>query len=380
LDCSIQRIEYFVNVKLTVQIKLLPDAAQFEALRQTLELSNQAANRLSEIAWEAKEFRQFPLHRIAYKTITAEFPQLSSQCVIRLNGKVTDAYKLDQKVMRRFRPYGSICYDCRILRFMLDQSMVSIWTVPGRLKIAYACSEKTRKLLELPKGESDLILRGKDWFLNVSVEVPEALEKEALDWIGIDLGLNKLAQDSDGHTYGNAGQVAKIRKRRWRQRKRLQTKGTRSAKRVLRRLSGREARFIHHTNHTISKQICAQAERTERGIVLENLKGIRRRIKAGKCQRRILHSWAFADLQSKIVYKGRLLGVPVKFVDPRNTSRTCPACGCIDKANRNGQVFACIRCGFTADADTNGANNIRLAAIDRPHERDGVRAYVQLIE
>lgn len=362
------------GLKLTVQIKMMPSDAQKAALKETLETANSAANRLSELAWIKKEFRQFPMHRLFYKLIRAEF-SLSSQVVIRLNSKVADAYKMDVKTRRTFRKHGSISYDARILEFKLAASTVSIWTVAGRLKhIPFVCGERQRKLLALPKGESDLIFQNGKWLLNVTVDVPEDREQEAVEWFGIDLGLVNVAASSDGHIFGEAKKIAGIRNRRWRQRKRLQKKGTRSAKRVLRRLSGRESRMISLENHAISKQICGIAKRTNRGIALEDLKHIRSRIRANKKQRRILHSWAFADLQAKILYKSRLIGVPVKFVDARNTSRQCPACGSIDKKNRpTRDRFACKSCGFTADADTNAAGNIsRRAAIILPNERASV--------
>ena len=370
-------------MKLTVQIKLLPTSEQANALRETMETANAAANRLSCLAWNKKEFRQFPMHHLFYKQIRAEFP-LSAQVVVRLLAKVAYAYKSNYKTQHVFRKHGSISYDARILDFQLPQSTVSIWTVKARLKhLPFVCGERQRKLLELPKGESNLILCNEKWFLNVTIDVPEEREQEAVGWLGIDLGLVNLAQSSDGQTFGDARKVAGIRNRRWRQRKRLQAKGTRSAKRVLHRLSGRERRFVQITNHIIAKQISVVAKRTKRGIALENLKGIRTRIRANKKQRRILHSWAFADLQSKIVYKSRLIGVPVKFVDPRNSSRTCPACGSVSKKNRpTRNKFACQSCGFTADADTNGAVNLRQRAIStvavkRPNEREGAMAHVQ---
>jgi transposase len=84
-------------------------------------------------------------------------------------------------------------------------------------------------------------------------------------------------------------------------------------------------------------------------------------------------------LQSKIAYKCRLNGIAIKFIDARNTSQTCPVCGNVAKSNRKTRDrFACVNCGLTADADTNAAGIIsRRAAIDRPYERDGIRAQVQ---
>lgn len=293
---------------------------------------------------------------------------------------MVDAYKLDTETCRTFRPLGSFPYDERILAWNMAKSSVSIWTVEGRKHIPFICGSLQLEMLQHERGQADLVFCDGKFYLFVTVTLPETKIPKCKSWLGVDLGLKNLAKSSDGQTFGDAQKVAGIRKRRWRQRKRLQSKGTRSARRVLKRLSGRESRFIHHENHVISKQICHVAKRTNRGIALEDLKGIRSRIRAGKAQRRVLHSWAFHDLQSKIAYKCRLIGVPLKFVDPRNSSRTCPACGSISKKNRpTRDNFACQSCGFTADADTNAACEIaRRAAIDRPDERKGVKVQVQV--
>jgi IS605 OrfB family transposase len=136
-------------------------------------------------------------------------------------------------------------------------------------------------------------------------------------------------------------------------------------------LSGQEARFARDVNHTIGKRIVREAQRTKRGIALENLKHIRMRVRARKSQRTVLHSWSFFQLQACIAYKAALAGVPIALVDPRNTSRTCPACGRIDKANRPSQTtFRCVSCGCAGHADTIAAGNIRVlgrAAVMQPH-------------
>ena len=152
-------------------------------------------------------------------------------------------------------------------------------------------------------------------------------------------------------------------------RRKLQKKGTKSAKRLLRKRRIKESRFSSHTNHSISKQIVATAERTGRGIAIENLDGIRTRIRASRSQRRVLHSWAFGDLQSKIAYKAARAGLPVCHVDPRNTSRECRVCGHTEKANRKTRdLFACLACGHTADADVNAARVIASRAeVIRPY-------------
>ncbi|WP_323186992.1 transposase [Streptomyces sp. NBC_00365] len=74
-------------------------------------------------------------------------------------------------------------------------------------------------------------------------------------------------------------------------------------------------------------------------------------------------SWSFAQLGAFIAYKARKAGVPVVYVDPAYTSRTCAECGHIDKANRVSQAwFACRNCGFVDHADRNSSRNIRARA------------------
>ena len=121
-------------------------------------------------------------------------------------------------------------------------------------------------------------------------------------------------------------------------------------------------------NHEISKRIVSKAQRTNSGIALENLKGIRERTRVRKSQRRTMHSWSFHQLREFVCYKAALAGVSVVFVDPRNTSRKCPDCGCVDKRNRpERDTFRCVSCSFAGEADSIAAVNIGRAAVDRPN-------------
>lgn len=349
-------------VKLTVQIKLLPTPEQSEVLRKTLETVNCAANRLSQLAWDSKEFRRFPLHKTFYHQIRREFP-LSAQLVCLLNAKVVDAYKIDRKAQRVFRKHGCIAYDPRCLNIKLPKSEVSIWTLPGRSVMSFVCGDNQRALLTYPRGESDLILRSGKWFLSITVDVPEDKEIEAIDVLGVDMGIVNIAYDSDGTSYSGS-KLNKIRNRNRSLRRKLQRKGTKSAKRLLKKRSRKEGRFSKDTNHVISKSIVQTAKRTNRAIAVENLSGIRSRIRASKRERTKLHSWAFAELGEMISYKAKRNGVKVLRIDPRNTSKACSKCGHTEKANRKTQSeFACKSCGHSENADRNGAGNIRLKGL-----------------
>lgn len=357
-------------MKLIAQVKLQPTPDQAEALRQTMLAYNDAANYISDQAWMRKSFRAYDLHHATYYAVRERFG-LSAQLTIRVIKDVADAYKLDTKRKRTFRRMGSVTYDSRVLRWMLDKSEVSIWTMTGRQKMSFVCGERQRQMLETLQGEADLVYRNGEWYLHQPCNILEDDGFDPDEWLGVDLGIVNIATTSDGATFTGAD-VLGVRKRRRRQRKRLQAKTTSSARRVLRRLSGREARFARDVNHQISKRIVEEAKRTARGIALEDLSGIRGRVRLRRSQRDNLHSWSFYQLQSYISYKAKLHGVPVKVIDPRYTSQTCSRCGHVAKANRPSQdSFLCVVCGHAANADHNAAINIGRRAAVRPPNVSG---------
>ncbi|MGW2372726.1 zinc ribbon domain-containing protein [Kitasatospora sp. NPDC001683] len=107
----------------------------------------------------------------------------------------------------------------------------------------------------------------------------------------------------------------------------------------------------------MSKSLVTTAERTSRGIALEDLTGIRERVKAKHDRRYRLHSWAFAQLGAFVAYKAERAGVPVVHVDPRITSRQCSSCRHTHRTNRVDQAtFSCRACGTTMHADDGGTS------------------------
>jgi IS605 OrfB family transposase len=247
----------------------------------------------------------------------------------------------------------------------------------GREKVPFRCGDYQRELLR--KGlikQSDLVRRrdGK-WFLMVSVVLPDDEELKVTDLLGVDMGIAEIAADSDGNKHSGSA-LNKIRHRNHSLRKKLQRKGTKSAKRLLKKRSRKEALFARDCNHVISKKIVLLAKRTNRAIAIEDLKDIGRRIRVRKSQRYGLKSWAFLQLGQFIAYKAQGAGVPVLFIDPAYTSQRCSQCGHTERANRKSRSeFSCKKCGHTSHADTNGSQNIRLKGLEvlrtgafiRPH-------------
>ena len=354
-------------MKLTAKVKLCPTAEQAILLKQTLERANRACNYISDRAWETKTFGQFAIHRLTYTENRTRF-DLTAQVVVRCISKVADAYKLDRKHKRTFRPHGGIAYDNRILNWRMASSTVSIWCLGGRQVVPFAAGPRQLELLAYQQGETDLVTIGGKWYLFGVCDIEEPTPLDIADVLGVDLGVTNIAADSDGNIYSSA-QVNGLRARQRRLRQKLQAKSTRSAKRLLARRRQKESGFAKDINHVISKRIVVTAQGTGRGIALEDLSGIRDRVTVRRPQRATLHSWSFFQLRQFVAYKAQRAGVPVYLVDPRNTSRTCPECGCIDQRNRpNQHTFSCVACGFSGLADHIAAVNIsRRAIVNRPN-------------
>ena len=338
---------------------------QADALRATLEAFNAACNYLAGVAFDLGSANKYKLQQAAYHAARERFG-LSSQMAVRAISKVCEAFKRDRSKRPEFRPHGALPYDERFMSWKgLDR--VSLLTLAGRLVIPVRFGPYQAARLDRRQGQADLLFRDGKWFLAVTVDAPAAESLDPEGVLGVDLGLVNVATDSDGNQYTGALLLG-TRRRHRRTRTRLQGKGTKSAKRLLKQRRRKEARFQRHQNHVISKEIVAGAKDTKRAIALEDLTGIRERIRSRKPQRATLSSWAFAQLRTFIAYKAQAAGVPVVLVDPRNTSRTCPACGHCEQANRKSQhQFLCVACGCAGHADHFAAENIRRAALSLPY-------------
>jgi putative transposase len=379
-------------VKQVIKLRVLPSDGEAAALDQTLRTCNAAASWLSAQMHAARVFRKIDVQHRFYTELRVRFG-LAAQPAIRVIGKVTDAYASlraniaagnygppgsdrrrrveDSPIV--FRPSAAQPFDVRCLSWQFPDEVgraatVSIWTVSGRMKsVQIMGNPKHLMLLRSRKiGETDLIYQDGKWFLHATVEVPEApLAEPANGFVGVDMGIVNIATTSTGKK-ASGSRLNSYRKRRARLRRRLQAKHTSSARRLLKKQRRKETRFAADLNHQISKRIVAEAERTGCGIAVEELTGIRYRVRLRKPQRATLHSWAFAQLGSFLAYKAKQAGVAFVEVDPAYTSQTCSACGWVDKRNRRSQaVFECGRCCFVGHADHNAAINIAFRGVER---------------
>lgn len=347
---------------LTEHLKLGVSPEQTELVLEMMRMSNTAANRVAEIAFEHKTSNRARVHKLTYYLLRDEF-KLPAQLAIRAISKACSAYKRDKKIKPVFRPLGAVEQDRSTLSW--KGSVVSILSLQGRIKVPILY--QGRYPPSARRKGAELIYRDGKFYLAVFVDVPDSPLIANEKWLGVDLGIVNIAVDSDGTHHSDKG-LRVVHRRNRELRAKLQKIGTKSAKRLLKKRCRKETRFAKDVNHCISKAVVSKAKGTEHGIKLEDLKGIRDRITVRKAQRADHSSWAFFQLRMFIEYKAILSGVRVAVVDPRNTSRTCLECGLIDKRSRKTRDwFKCIQCGFAGPADYIGAINISRAAITQPN-------------
>jgi putative transposase len=385
---------------ITAKLKLNLTTEQKVLVSQTALAYRDALNYTSQVAFDAgKTSNGAKLQKAVYNELRVRFG-LGAQMACNVPRQVSSTFKtLWTKVKqsndaiakgytkRRYKGLDKapkyISRTCT-LNYQRDYSFkterqVSIITLQGRIVVPYDGYNKHLDLIAngASIGAAKIVYQrsAKTYYLMVSVEVetPELDPLKITRVSGVDVGMRYLAVETDLKNKSKfySGKEARHKANRYHKaRMTLQRKGTRSAKRRLIALSGRERRFIVDVNHQISKDIA----KPNSLIGLENLTGIRDRTrtksgkKASKKRRRANRNkakWSFAELHGYIDYKANLNGSLATKVPAHYTSKSCPKCGHTSDANRpkKGLLFRCECCGHELHADLVGARNIAMRAL-----------------
>lgn len=346
-------------MQLTVKIKLLPTLSQKETLLRTMAAFNSAANDAAKAGFEHKVFSQPSVHSLVYFDIRKTYG-LTAQLAVRAIGKAVECFKRDKNVCPKFKARSAVVYDDRIMSFK-GLTHVSLASLDGRLVIPMVIAgyQDARLQQAVKTGQADLVYIQGVFYLLLSITLDDTPLLATTNVLGVDFGIVEIATDSEGNSY-TGKDVEEYRVRTQNLRSALQSCGTRSAKRHLKRIRHKESNYRRTKNHQISRQIVEFAKARNSSICLEDLKGIGKRIRFKKSQRARMTGWSFHQLRTFVEYKAEQAGIAITIIDPRNTSRTCSKCGHCEKANRKSQSkFECKICGHAENADINAAKNIR---------------------
>lgn len=350
----------------TIRIRLTPSVAQAELLVETSRQFTHAFNQAVRLGWEAGVANATKLHYLAYYPLKTDHPTLVSDLINQARVKAAEALRSAfalRKHARKVRmPASDACpprYNVHTYKVDWESQTVRMSTTSGRQTIRFEVPAYCAHYAGYPVDTADLINRDGVWWLHVIVTVPAPAVQPSDEVVGVDLGLAQPAVTSNNQFLGK--RVWKDREGRLFYLKRqLQRKGTKSARRHLRKLRGKQARFRRDCDHVLAKQI-VQSAAPGATIVLENLTDIRTRskIKQKTKTSRRMHSWSFAQVKGFVAYKAEGRGCTVVGVDPRHTSQACSCCGHTARNNRRSRGrFVCRKCGFELHADLNAARNI----------------------
>jgi IS605 OrfB family transposase len=387
---------------ISAKLKLNTTPEQFVALRATQLAYRDGLNMTSQYAFtHGKISNAKKLHAGMYDEIRVRF-QLPSQMACSVARQVGATYKalwtkvkqnaearkagwtkkrykgLDQ-APKYISPTLTYQYG-KDYGFKKDQQ-VSVLTLDGRVIVPYTGYDKHVERIQ----NGAQIGAAKLWYdkpkkqfyllVSLEIEVADPTPETHTQVVGVDVGMRYLAVSSTtkGVSTFHSGKRVRAKANHYaRQRKRLQKKGTRSAKRRLVAISGRERRLKQDANHVVSKRIVQQHQHSLIG--LEQLTDIRERTprrkgkSASKKQRKAnaaYSKWSFAQLHSMIAYKALLHESMAVKVDANYTSQACPICGHTTKENRpnKGLLFICQNCHYTLHADLVGARNITMRTL-----------------
>ncbi len=348
----------------TIKVKVAKNSELLEMSKTFLKSVQYAI----EKGFENKISNRFKLHHLVYKDLRKLLPSNFASMAIAKASANLKSVKLKKKPVMKFCP---IIFDRKLFTFSFEKVRLATFNYRQRKDIPIEIPEYYWKYLDWRYQTLEVVEdeKGRMFFhITFSREVPTPSTSCGNEKLGVDLGVNNLAVCSNGRVF--KGYKTKIIQYQYLRRK-LQRKGTKSAKRKLKAISGRQKRYMCWINHNVSKEIVSSAD----VIVLENLKGIRKRRNKymGKRLNRWLNIWSFCQLQTFIKYKAEKEGKVVHFVPPYMTSQICSNCGEI--GSRYCDSFSCPSCGFSSQSDFNASCNLRRHPVTVPIVSDDVKGH-----
>ena len=357
------------QMTITAKVQIVITDVDKILLDKTMSAYRDACNYVSHYVFRTHDLKQFSLNKALYSILREKF-SLKSQMAQSVLKTVVARYKTILKNQNKWiQPtFKKPQYDLVWNRdYSLTRNCFSVNTLDGRVKLLYF-SEGISEYFDstiYKFGTAKLVNKHGKYYLYIPVTytVHESNIFDICNVVGIDRGINFIAV-----TYGSNhksvffnGRIVKQKRINYfKLRKKLQMRQTSSARRRLKVIGQRENRWMQNVNHCVSKALVKNNPKHTL-FVLEDLSSIRDVIGCIKIKDRyVFTSWAFYDLEQKLIYKAKQNQSSVIKVAPHYTSQCCPICGHIERFNRDKRVhlFTCKNCGYKSNDDRVGAMNL----------------------
>lgn len=363
------------QITITAKIQISATADDKVLLNKTMSVYSDACNYVSDYVFQTHNLKQFSLNKVLYTKLRERFG-LKSQMTQSVFKTVIARYKtVLENESKWIKPsFKKPQYDLVWNRdYSLTQNCFSVNTLNGRVKLPYF-AEGMSKYFDhtiYKFGTAKLINKHGKYFLHIPVTygVEASDISDIRNVVGIDRGINFVVATYDSkHKSGFvSGKAIKQKRANYSKlRKELQMRQTPSARRRMKAIGSRENRWMQDVNHQVSKALVKNNPKHTL-FVLEDLSGIRNATERVRTKDRYVSvSWSFYDLEQKLIYKAKQNQSTVIKVNPAYTSQCCPACGHIEKANRNKEIhlFRCKNCDYKSNDDRIGAINLYRMGIN----------------
>ncbi|HMK47993.1 MAG TPA: transposase [Methanocella sp.] len=209
-----------------------------------------AFNTSAKCGFDSHTWNKVENHKATYRVIR-ESSKLPISLVQGARDCACEALKaLKCNTIPYRKPLAAMRYNQRVITVNMLHGIATIATTDGRVKASFFVPDNYKLYLGWSMRSSTLSYRG-DFYLHVSVETANPAVVSDVKVLGIDRGINHIAVCS-GNVFFNSKAVKNVRAKYAKLRRELQSKGTRSAHRKLKLMSGRERRFVTNLNHCIA--------------------------------------------------------------------------------------------------------------------------------
>jgi len=333
-----------------VKIKLVNEPALIETICQYSKIKQITC----DYGLKKKTYNKNKLHKWLYKKLRKQFPDMPSAILQTARDVASETLKRTKfKNKIKGKEYSAMRLDKRNLRVNTKHGLISISSINGRKKLKFAIDNPIlTKYKDWSAVAGQLCFKNKQLYLNVILQKENLVKLIPNKVLGIDRGINNIVVCSNNQFFSSNHLKAIKGEYQWLKSK-LQTVGTPSARRKLKKVAGRERRFVCDINHKLSKVI---ANSEYDAFALEDLHKFKQN--KGRKFNKKLGNWSFKQFEIFLIYKSEELGKTVIKVNPKYTSQVCSSCGHKDKSNRNENNFKCLNCGFEIHADLNASRNI----------------------
>ncbi|MDE1830012.1 MAG: transposase [Thaumarchaeota archaeon] len=331
-----------------------------EELAPVFDYFKSCANEAIRIGVEKSLTSRYKLHCHLYHKLRSD-SNFHNKYVFGALECAASKLKLYKRTIRK-KPSAKIPYISRnhlILNnesYKIEGDTIRIPTEAGK----YLFIKLTRYVLETIRDAKlgNLVLTDDKLIISYSLTVTE---QKVSRFIGMDRNLDNVTTcDTQGRcNVHDLSEASRIINTYDRVKSRFRSNDARIKKKIFQKYGKLQKNRVHNILHCTSKKIVFQNS----GIIMEDLKGIRKLYRKGNGQgkkyRRKMNSWSFYELQRQVEYKARWLGLPVEYVRAEGTSSKCAVCGSRLVPEEHRKMF-CPTCKSIVDRDVNAAHNILL--------------------